>query len=294
MRKRLICFTTLSLAVCLTLLSPQPIQAQSAPLDHFDCYYPQSQPTQNVSVTLQDVDPFISPIPAESITGLTLIQFCNPVQKTLNGNTTPIAVPGDHLAMYALFPVQTLPAGDTPTTILISNQLAPRQLLRVSNPVILAVPTGKNEVEVTAGPPPIPAIPTDLDHFVCYLADGVPPGAIVQLKDQFDPASVFAVFSRSAQVERPLLFCDAVRKTVTTSAAGGGVVTNPPNPNQHLACYEMRPLPGLASFVPPATSGTVTVSINNQFVTPPFSLTLTRESAHILCVPSTLYPLSTP
>jgi hypothetical protein len=283
------------LAVCVSLLTPQPIRGQAAPLDHFDCYYPQSQPAQSVSVMLQDVDPppgFTSPVPVENITELTLFQFCNPVQKTLNGNVSPITRPLDHLAMYALYPPQPppYPAPATSTIIVASNQFAPRQLFRVGDPIILAVPTGKNEIAATV-PSVVPAIPTDLDHFVCYLTDGIPPGAIVQLRDQFDPPAAF--LSRTAQVERPLLFCDAVKKTVTASS-GGITVTNPPNPDYHMACYEIRPEPVLSAFLVPIASPPVTVSINNQFVTPPMLLTLTQGSAHILCTPTTVFTVPAP
>lgn len=203
------------------------------------------------------------------------------MRKTLNGVTTPISNPLDHLAMYAFSP---LPAPAPSPRILISNQFTSLQLLQLFSPVLLAVPTGKAEAGPTAGPPPVPPIPTDLDHFQCYLAEGAAIGARVVLQDQFDfivtPFGNFPI-PRTVQVRTPRLFCDAAQKSVCSAASGGCVPGTVPVPDAHLACYAISPL------TPPFTAPK-TVSIDNQFITPPSLLTLTEGTAHLLCVPSTV------
>lgn len=190
-------------------------------LDHFNCYFAPGQ-VRTESVTLQDQFD-VALDQSEQVTDLRIFRFCNPVQKTtVNGTVTPILHAADHLAMYLINPQPIIPR-----VVVIQNQFGTQQL-RTGNAVLLAVPSGKVfPVPSHTGPPPtIPPIPTDLDHFKCYLASGRALDQTVLLRDQF------SVDGLLAGVLRPILFCNPVQKTNST-----GVITHITNPVAHLACY---------------------------------------------------------
>ena len=227
-------------------------------LDHFYCYFGPG-PIQPVTVTL--LDQFDSVDHPEQITDLRIVLFCNPVQKTTSdGRVTQIQHPADHLAMYLINPQPIIPR-----VVVIRNQFG-TQLLDTGRAVLLAVPSGK----VFPITPPItpPAIPTDLDHFKCYSASGRALRQPVLLKDQFSVDGVLA------GVLQPILFCNPVQKTVTTSPTVGPITTPITNPVAHLACYvtTRRPSPSR------------TLLYKNQFSTDVQQLTVSNPE--ILCVPS--------
>jgi len=197
-------------------------------LDHFYCYFASGR-VQPQTVLLQDqFDAALKQ--TEQIQDLRIIRFCNPVQKTTaNGTVTQIQHPDDHLTMYLINPQPIIPRA-----VIIRNQFGTQQL-RTGNAVLLAVPSGKVwPVPVTA-PPQTPPIPTDLDHFKCYLASGKPLDRTVLLQDQFfkDTAGVLAA------ALQPILFCNPVQKSVPNpNPLVGGVITTPiTNPVAHLTCY---------------------------------------------------------
>lgn len=175
--KRLIGFLSTAVfftAVLLAVLAGAAA-AQTAPtLDHFYCYFAQGE-SPSARVLLQDqfdvgLNPLIPP-EVEHVQLLRVVRFCNPVQKTTaDGKVTPIQNAADHLTMYLLTP-DTWSKPIIPRLVLIRNQFG-TQRLRTGNPVLLAVPSGKHWPVVTGVTFVSPPIPTDLDHFKCYLASG--------------------------------------------------------------------------------------------------------------------------
>src|SRR5262249_27513827 len=200
-------------------------------VDHFRCYIVPLSPTLNVNVLL--VDQFDAAAnQVEEITALTIVRFCNPVQKTLStGDVTPIVNIKHHLT---LFTINTQPI--VLRTVVIKNQFG-QQVITTADARILAVPTGKG---LPPNPPPPPS--TDLDHYKCYTASGNAVNAPVLLKDQF--------LSEDTTVLRPVLFCNPVKKT------HGIIVVGILNPDVHLTCYATS-----ASHF----AGT-SINIRNQFV----------------------------
>jgi hypothetical protein len=198
-------------------------------LDHFYCYFALG-PVQPATVLLQDqFDVALNQ--SEQVQDLRIVRFCNPVQKTTSsGTVTSIQHPADHLAMYLITPEPIIPR-----VVIVRNQFG-TQSLRTGNAVVLAVPSGKVWPVPPPGavPPPTPPIPTDLDHFKCYLASGRSIDQPVLLKDQFVPDTTPGVF---AAVLQPILFCNPVQKTVPTSPVVPPVVTPITNPIAHLVCY---------------------------------------------------------
>jgi hypothetical protein len=256
--------------VCTLLIVVGQVGAQPAPgpqsLDHFNCYLAPG-PVQLVNLSLQDqFDIGVT----ESVRDLRTYQLCNPVQKTLgtSGRVTPIQHPADHLIMYLINPQRNVPR-----YVQVENQFG-NQYLRVGNAVILAVPSGKALPLPTAttigGTAPMPPpIPTDLDHFKCYVASGASLDKLVTLKDQFQTEFV--------KILQPYLFCNPVKKTVVSvGALTASTVTQITNPTAHLTCYTTTPKPFQAN-----------VYYNNQFVLPTAPLpSLVVLQSEILCVPS--------
>lgn len=68
-------FACMTLAAGFLLVAHHAARAQTAPLDHYDCYYPGPQPVQSVNVQLQDVDMFSAGAlgPVEPINNVTLL-----------------------------------------------------------------------------------------------------------------------------------------------------------------------------------------------------------------------------
>jgi hypothetical protein len=266
------------LAVCLLLaaagtagaqISPDAVERAGDPitptpplgpndLDHYKCYFVDS-PVQNIAMLLQDqFDLGVTPQVTEQVGDVRLVRFCNPVQKTLNGATTRILRPADHLALYLINPQQTIPR-----KVLISNQFGD-QVLALRNAEILAVPTGAATPTATGAPPNTPAIPKNLDHYKCYAANGENIGVTVTLTDQFHKEVV--------QVLEPFLFCNPVHKTHPI----GTPPTSIQRPVDHLACYKITPTPFQGA-----------IYYNNQFVTPAKGPPLLQIApADMLCAPS--------
>jgi hypothetical protein len=114
-------------------------------------------------------------------------------------------------------------------------------------------------------------IPTNLDHFNCYLAPGpIQPGSLL-LQDQFDIAPPSAVFLpglfESITDLRSLLFCNPTQKTIAS-----GATTRILHPDAHLLMY----------FINPQASIPRRVAIENQFG----AAVLETGRAVILAVPT--------
>lgn len=197
---------SLIVGIFLAFLLHSDVGAQAVPLDHFKCYQTRGV---NVGATVELQDQFdFDPRPA----GIrAAVRFCNPAEKTHNGNVTAIANPDANLKVYL---IQTDLGPDR--QVLIRNQFGNRQVLRVSSPRALAVP---------ARVQPNPA-PTGLDHFKCYGAAGPSLDEVVTLKDRF--------LEEDVRVLRPLALCNPVEKT------HDGLVTEILNPDAHLVCYQIQ------------------------------------------------------
>jgi hypothetical protein len=186
--------------------------AQTPPLDHFNCYFAPSLQQPRFARLQDQFDPRRNT--NETIYDLKLALFCNPVSKHVitissNGNgggpPTVITHPEAHLAMYLTNP-QTSIRRQVP----INNQFG-HQTLLTGEAELLAVPSGKAPIISTAPvPAQLPAIPGAgvLDHFRCYSASGPSVSKIVLLKDQFFTSGELA------NVLTPRFFCDPVQTTV--------------------------------------------------------------------------------
>jgi len=157
-----------------------------------------------------------------------------------NKNDEGIPDPVTHEVCY---PINGPPAN---VAVTVENQFGTRQII-VREPFTLCVPSEKEPLAPT--PVPLPR-----NHFKCYVADGSPIGAFVNLEDQ--------LLSAPATVEEPSFFCNPVDKN------GEGII----DPEDHVSCY------GLQDFV--NVSGTR--RIRNQFQETTLTLYLRAE----LCVPS--------
>jgi hypothetical protein len=220
-------------------------QAPAAQVDHFRCYLVQG-PMLNTQIQLQDqFDAALQVF--ENITQLTPFRFCNPVQKTVNGVTTPIVSIKHHLTIFLINP-QLI----TMRQVVVNNQFG-TQTLTVADARALAVPTGK-----AIAPNPAPPAPTDMDHYKCYVASGPAPNVLATLKDQF--------ISETVGVLQAVAFCNPVKKIHNI------VVTGIQFPAIHLVCY--------------ATTGSIfagaNINTSNQFGQ--FSYEVGRPD--LLCVPS--------
>jgi hypothetical protein len=239
---------TLAVAAAIVVgLAPAPARAQALPpLDHFWCYGIADQ-SPNAQVRLRDQfdvagaagQPFVVRNP---------LRFCNPVEKTTAaGAVFPINDPGGHLKLYLIPPSHVEPV----RTVKVRNQFGRTQTLNTFDPLLLAVPSQKNDE-----PPPA----DHLDHFKCYRAYGrAPLNRVVRLRDQFQQATV--------TIQRPVLHCNPVEKL------HGTIVTPIKRPAEHLVCYYVTraSLPNDRPFL-----------ARNQFGVEELSTT----TADILCVPS--------
>jgi len=163
-------------------------------LDHFKCYgaeWMDQPPMYEEPVQLQDQ--FITDWLGEPLNALVLEPelFANPVNKGHGEVWTPISNWDNHLTFYNLFYEELSPIWE----VTVSNQFGPDQLLDVTGPVYLAVPTQKGPHD-----PPV-----DLDHFLLYEVLGDPPvlWEEIWLWDQFtdQPATVYpaAYFANPVQ-----------------------------------------------------------------------------------------------
>src|SRR5262249_49340173 len=145
----------------------------------------------------------------------TPLQFCNPVQKTIGTEVTPIVDLNDHLTMYNLLNAAPLPTAQTLTA---TNQFGAQQFT-VDKATTLMVPTQKLLENLR--------FPTRLDHFLCYQVTGPSVAQAVSLQDQFQTEDV--------TVEKPALFCNPVEKSIP-----GQKTTRIQNSKAHLLCYNIR------------------------------------------------------
>ena len=202
-------------------------------LDHFKCYSAFGERFINETVYLQDQFGF-----NQDVQVLHPIDFCNPVEKTHNGDVTPIKNPDAHLTKYMIKAPQAPYRQAT-----VSNQFGSNQPLNVSQPYALLVPTQKDLSRPE---------PKGLDHFMCYKVFGQPVHATVDLRDQFH-------LEENVSVLYPFALCNPVIKV------HADIKTPVLNPDSHLVCYVIgSPYYG-------------EVSIRNQFGTDKLRLTSARE-----------------
>src|SRR5262245_47677965 len=118
-------------------------------LDHFGCYIV-SQQTPQASIIAILEDQFQT----QTVSVGEPLQFCNPTQKTIGTEVTPILDINNHLTIYNLLTDAPLPA---PRTLIATNQFGSQQFT-VDKATRLMVPTQKDELR----------FPKQLDHFWCY------------------------------------------------------------------------------------------------------------------------------
>jgi len=178
----------------------------AAVLDHFKGYWVEQGTSVNVDVELEDQFGSVEATVTDPV------WFCNPVEKTHDGEVTEIESPDHHLTVYSLDHEEELQKW----VVDVDNQFG-EQDLKVSGPVGLVVPTQKEGHNETVG----------LDHFLLYYAWGPDLNVVVQLEDQFH-------LEPDVVVLRPVYFANPVQKTDAT-----GMVTEIENPEAHLVFYEI-------------------------------------------------------
>jgi hypothetical protein len=213
------------------------VTTQVPELDHFKGYWVQQGISPNRDVQLEDQFGAVDARVTDPI------YFCNPVEKTHDGEVTEIKNDNHHLTVYNLDHEEELQK----LRVEVDNQFG-EQELNVQGPVMLAVPTQKEEHNE----------PEDLDHFLLYYAMGPPLNVVVQLEDQFhlEPEVV---------VLYPAYFANPVQKTDATG------VTEIEDPQAHLVFYEI-----------PEDLFRTDVSIVDQFG----EQTLSLYGSYLLAVPS--------
>lgn len=183
-------------------------------LDHFKCYWAtwmDEPPMFEVPVQLEDQ--FITDWLGEPLNAVVLepVLFANPANKGHGEVWTPVSDWNSHLTFYNIG-YEELPQY---WEVTVSNQFGPDQLLYVTGPTYLAVPTLKVPHDW----------PADLDHFLLYAVAEEHPvlGEDIWLSDQFtdQPATVYPA----------AYFANPVQKT-------HGPVTEPiKHPEDHLVFY---------------------------------------------------------
>src|SRR5262245_8147637 len=215
---------------------------KSLKLDHFWCYIVSSQtPQDSINVTLEDQ------FQTTTVNVSGPLQFCNPVQKTIDGVVTQIVDLTDHLTIYHLLTAAPLP---TAVTFIATNQFGSTQFT-VDKATAIMVPTQKNTL----------AFPDRLDHYLCYPVSGQSVEQAASLTDQFQ--------TREVIVAKPALFCNPVQKTLLD-----GTTTRIQNRAAHLTCYNTRL---------PQSTDQREIEILNQFEQDTYTVTTTQ----LLCAPST-------
>jgi hypothetical protein len=210
----------------------------TAVLEHFKCYWVEQGASVNVDVELEDQFDTVE------ATVTNPLYFCNPVEKTYDGEVTEIEHPDQHLTIYNIDHEEDLQKW----VVEVDNQFG-EQELKVSGPVMLAVPTQKEGHNY----------PEDLDHFLLYYAWGPDLNVVVQLEDQFHSEPQVTVL-------RPAFFANPVQKTDAT-----GMVTEIQKPQAHLVFYQI-----------PEELFQADVNIDNQFG----AQTLSLYGSYLLAVPS--------
>jgi hypothetical protein len=144
-----------------------------------------------------------------------------------------------------------------------------RRYALVGAVVVLGVSAALLSVEGSAVASPQATGPTNLSHFLCYMATPTKgykiPGNVI-LENQFNTKGFSPTIS-----QEPLIHCNPVKKTVV-SAAGTKTVYPIVNANAHLLCYPITA----------PTQTTYTVSVTNQFGT----ADLNTGQPEDLCLPT--------
>jgi len=219
-------------------------------LDHFKFYEVVGGP--DADLTLPKVgDQFYTGV--EEVEVNSLLYFGNPVAKTYDGTLTSIGDPDHHLSLYAI---------TTPTVqnwvVEVDNQFGTQELT-VSGPVMLAVPTQKEEH----------GWPVWLDHFLLYkVTEGEDVQVTVDLEDQWHKES-------DVEVHRPVYFANPAGKippNVDWDPSWSLIIENP---DEHLVFYEI---------VGESYQGNV--GILNQLFREPEMETISVSDPTLLAVPS--------
>ena len=179
----------LSTAALAFMLVPA-LGAGAAELDHFHVY---TVKKVEVSFGVKLTDQFDPAAKKGKVVAIT--HFSNASRKVHGQTQIGIKDTNAHLTWYSL--VQ--PLAEPRRTVRFRNQFG-QHSVDIRNPRFLLVPTQKTS---HAGS----QFPKTLDHYKCYeviKVNTAPPLPVVKLGDQFG--------SRSAQVGKPVLFCNPVRK----------------------------------------------------------------------------------
>lgn len=172
-------------------------------LDHFTLY---STYTSYIEEAVSLEDEFL----AVNATVESVAAFCNPADKCLGENVTPISNPDHHLTLCSI----SYDASPQTWCVEVDNQFG-TQNLTVEGPYYLAVPTQKENHAPPAG----------LDHFLLYqVVEGESLDEVVDLNDQF-------ANNPETEVYEPIFFANPVRKT------HGQTVTEIKNADVKLVFY---------------------------------------------------------
>jgi len=189
----------------------QKIVPPTPPLDHFKCYTADGPGLVEVYTYLEDQFGI-----HESIPVFTPIMFCNPVDK-VHGTMTTTSNPDNHLTVYAI------EEGSQWWDVTVNNQFGDGQVLRVTGPVALAVPTQKLE-------PYYHEKPKYLDHYLLYrVVEGLNVTATVDLDDEFPEDA------KGVEVTEPVYFATPVIKGYLDYEPGFW------DPEGHLVFYVISP-----------------------------------------------------
>jgi uncharacterized repeat protein (TIGR02543 family) len=176
------------------------------PLDHFRCYWTEDAPYVGADVQLEGQFGAVNAMVGEAVL------FGNPVEKVHDDVTTPISEPNNHLTFYYL----DYEGEPQWWQVTVKNQFGDQQVLVVSGPLMLGVPTQKEGHEE----------PECLDHFLVYHVENIVDiEASVDMTDQFGPEQ------QGVNVYSPAFFANPVKKTYK------GEVTDIVNSEEHLVFY---------------------------------------------------------
>jgi hypothetical protein len=209
--------STAALAFVLVLA----LAAGAAGLDHFQVY---TVKKVAVSFDVRLTDQFDPAAKKGQVVAIT--HFSNPSRKVHGSTSFGIQNTNAHLTWYGL--KQPLP--EPVRTVRFRNQFG-QHSVDIRDPLFLLVPTQKTS---HAGS----QFPKTLDHYKCYAVIKVntaPPLPVVKLGDQFG--------TRTAQVGKPVLFCNPVRKQRKDE--------KPPalfDAKTHLAIYALPAAPKVVSI----------------------------------------------
>jgi hypothetical protein len=181
------------------------------PLDHFKCYTAEGPGLIEVYTYLENQFGSYYDVPV-----FAPIMFCNPVDK-VHGTITTSSNPDNHLTVYAIG------EGSQWWDVTINNQFGDDQVLRVTGPVALAVPTQKQE-------PYYHEKPKYLDHYLLYrVVEGLNVTATVDLDDEFPEDA------KGVEVTEPVYFATPAIKGYLDYEPGFW------DPEGHLVFYVISP-----------------------------------------------------